>query len=400
MLGPKTQTKGENILNDKSTLSISVHRPTLHYEMVTRRERQLILFFFQNAAPTSIFTLRPRHQTKDGPLIPVPRAKVLISSKPLLYAILAYASYSKTGAESDINTLQYMDQCYKHLRKAIATASVVDIVYACYTLIVLAFETAETTEVILAHLGGVCQGIRVLQSNPAWIGTREFLWMERMWQNIFHRIYYRLQRTCDDPSALASQVKEIYGILKSCNPFMLRDKEPLLDGWKEQKIQRFHSLGIHLQYCFIHYLLQTSFARDIEGEDDLVSIAYRFDEILTQILKAVPEIDCQQFVDDLYKSCQYDYIGPGFPGPIPEEPLSYYDITLSLYFSSIIIRGVLWSEPYCTLKSAAVSLCRIVALRSDVHPPGSLFEIRNLFLAGLVLTKYLYPIGNSESLVL
>jgi hypothetical protein len=400
IFGPKTQSKTEDtvdkIQKNQSTEPFPLHVSTLHDQVLSPLEKQFILFFFQTASHSSVFTFQPSLAAKDGPILPAHRAKVLISSNALRYAILAYVSNSKLGREGNIKTLQYIGQCYRSIHEAIATSGVVDTVYACYILIVLAFEMQDPTEMIVTHLVGVCQGVKVVQSTSMLLGTREFLWIERLWQNILHRIYHRLQQICHDPCTLAPQVKRIYEILQGSQSFMLCHSGTLAgDTWKKQKVQRFHSLGIHFQFCFIHYLLQTSFGVDDRTDADRLTAS--LGQILRQLINAALEIDSPLFARDVQTLSQFtldSYIRPGSSQTILVEARMNYDITLSLYFSSIIIHGLLFSEPNWALKSAAVLLCQIVVLRGDKHPPGSLFEIRNLFMAGLILTTDSYPRGS------
>ena len=98
--------------------------------------------------------------------------------------ILAYVSNSKLGRECNIKTWQYFGQCYSSIDEAIRASDIVDMVYACYTLIVLAFEMLQPTATIVTHLKGFCQGIKVVQSTSILLGTREFCGL-----NVYGKIF-------------------------------------------------------------------------------------------------------------------------------------------------------------------------------------------------------------------
>src|SRR5205823_1281876 len=85
--------------------------------------------------------------------IPLYRLGFPISSEPLRYAVLAHASFKRTGHQS-VDTLRYLGKCYKCLSEAIAKSDFISVVYSGFTLICLALQLNEPMETALSHVLG------------------------------------------------------------------------------------------------------------------------------------------------------------------------------------------------------------------------------------------------------
>ena len=410
-MGPATEL---NLSNDRlvkqgqSILQLSQTVAVSEGPFVTALDKVYLYSFLQNMPDISLRSRDLLHMNywppEDGPLLPDHRLGFLRTSKPLLYAALSYAAFRKSCCPS-IDTFRYLGESYKSLRDAISAGAVLDVVYACYTVLVLGFEMKEPLDTIITHLLGVFQAYQLL--DPARFGVEdwEMVWMERLWQNIFHKTYIRLILFANEnPSTLAMYIDRIYKILH-CNRFSLQQNLSLrVGGSPLSQFHGIHTLGIYMHFYLLHYMLQCSPL--CLNTTEIPAIEVTLTKVLRHMIESVDRIKLGGLRSDFERLAKFDFRAfvnstdnEIFAPPDGGDCLDY-GITLSLYFSAILVNEAILNNQHCgRIKSlssgAAISLCKIVTLRSTKHSIGFPFEIRNLFLAGLVLTNSLHPTGTT-----
>jgi hypothetical protein len=332
------------------------------------------------------------HLASNDLQIPIHRVMVPISSKPLRYAVLAHASFKKMGPDS-IDTLRYLGQCYKCLHEAVAKSDFMDVVYTGFTLICLAIQLDEPVETMLSHIWGVCRSLQRLDGTTSELTLEEWFWMREIWQEIFTRIFVRLSRLrYQDWAALTSHIEKINDLLEASAGFLLEQNlDRQVPMMRDAIWQRVKVLGVYMQYYFSYYLLRVNLGASDGNEQLTTRVASSLREILRQMMEFIPRLDDGRL---------FDYIGKVGANPFAakfEFPPSVA-ILLSLYYSALLIDSIVApvsNQSSHTNTFSAILLCR-VSLPSTVLANHDLrLKIRNLFLAGLILSKSLYPTGIS-----
>lgn len=337
-----------------------------------------------------------------GPLIPAHR--VISASEPLRLAVLSYASFYKAGSKLSIPALQYFGRCLLSIINATSVLRTVDLLYAVYTLIILAFENEEPINTVLIHLSRICRDFNSLAHPGNGLDIREYLWMERLWQNMFHRLYgYLLENR--SLSAVAIYMESIYQILQN-SEFLLepdpRESIVFSEDKYDPAIQKVQTAAIYMQYYFCHYLLQINLAVN-DRRIVTAPLTVKLSQVLHHIVTSISQVKHKKFLESFQTLSQFnfnDYIQSG--GESHQLPTDVhgglrYGFAFSLYFSAMLINSTLDAAPDPAAYYAAISLSKIIVLRPTrptEYPFSYFFDVRNLFLAGLILTRSRYPAGN------
>ena len=336
---------------------------------------------------------------QDGPLLPNNRAASLRSSKPLLYAALSYASFGVADRPT-AETFEYLGRCYKHLIEAISAGAILEVIYTSYTILVLGFKMKESWDIILTHLSGVFQALKNLDLAQVKVQDRELMWMERLWQNILHKVWFRLKSLgIHDSSMFARSMETICGILESGPSSQSQAVSQFPNDYFDEPVallHEAHTLGIYMHFYSSHYIVHCS-----NQILDYESKSLTLDLVLDGVMEILGKIKFVRLREELQLLFQFDF--NAFINLInnDNEPPTLrlrYRVVLSLYFFVIIMKGWLLDDYGCEEVSyssfvAAMSLCQIALAQYPMHVEDICpfrFEIRNLFLAALVLGKSRY----------
>ena len=335
-------------------------------------------------------------------LIPIHRMLFPISSKSLRYAILALGSTWKAGHLS-VETSQYLGQYYKYTKDVIVVFAYADIIYASYALIKLAFRFDEPLETVLTHFSGVSQCLSYFDTRPAGQTNDEQLCMERIWNDLLADFYIRIlrDRRHEDYATLAKHVDTIYGFLVPHWPRVVSTLQFPRERDFSLKIleHRVRTLEIYFQYYFVHYLVVVNRPRNLEK---ITAVTASLRDVLHQMIELGSQLRLMDRFNDILEFNMRDVVTSGERSPKQLHKIRFDKALLSLYLWAVAIDSTLvypasqQSTENATF--AALALCRmyrpwaIVKTTFDMDT-CSYNDARNLFLAGLILTKSHYPRG-------
>ena len=276
------------------------------------------------------------------------------------------------------------------MRQAISNAAFVEVVFGSYFLMRLAVPMKSPSEVIFDHAIGLSLALRSLQEFPSSLSLYEWLWLEQKCLSTLNHLRYCILRRHSSPSpesAFTPQIQRkvasicsLYSdLLVPINVFMQISERPQI----YLKRLRLHQ-GCFFLFSF--HLLQINHPSANGGGDATIACTLKL--ILQQFLDLIlaSNIRLRNDVQTLLQQNLSDFAQPITPSPLD---ISEY----SRYFFLMLINTALPfppSEENNTLAiMSAAFLCRICASRSD----KTIFQVRDLFLAGLILTSSRHPVG-------
>ena len=335
-------------------------------------------------------------------LIPLQHMMFPISSKSLRYAILALGSAWEAGQLS-VETLQYLGQYFKYTKDAIAIFAYADIIYASYALIKLAFRFDEPMETVLTHFSGVSQCISYFDTRPVYMTSDDQMCMERIWNDLLADFYLRIlrDRRHEDFDTLVSHVDTICGFLEPHWPRIVATLRRL--GEREVSVKvlehNIRTIEIYFQYYFLRYLLTVN-GNGGQEQSSLASECLR--EVCHELIQLGHNLKLVERFDIIlgFDTTHLDNITDQQP-PKRVHKIRFEKALLSLYLWAQVIDGSLAhaSSPSAEKSvAAALGLCRMyrewaIKLTTFEKDTCSYNDARNLFLAGLVLSKYKFPRG-------
>lgn len=328
-------------------------------------------------------------------VIPLHRMIFPIASKALRYAVLTFAEFLRAGHMS-FDALQYLGKCFRSINDAISNStSFVDLVYASYTVVVLGLKMKEPMEKMLTHLHGFCLGLKSLMNTPDALPIEESLWMEQIWQNLFRRVDWqqRLLRY-NAPSTFVRYTDATNCILQS-SKFLLCQLYPQGPTITEATCQRLHTCAIYLHYYFLQCLLQINLDGEDRNQEKITSAFQSLKDVLAQIIEIGVHFNDDYILNCILRLSSQELNIP--PLKIPCEP--WQSAVFSLYFSAVLIESTLMvpaskeSKSLAVLAALAVRYVTTLEMPATVYCSDYVLNLRNLFLAGLILTNSTYPCG-------
>lgn len=333
-------------------------------------------------------------------ILPRERIPILISSQPMRYAAMAYASFRRSKSQPSEDTLQYLGLCLKYIHHAISTSVGFDLAYTCSTLINLAVEMNESVETISSHIFGLYSIMKYLNSKSL-VQEWEWLWMDRMFSVTLRGLHWRLDPLSLQNSRLfAIQIEQMYNMLEDYRHYgpTALSSQPL--HWS------LFRLNVYIRHYFSYYLLLVNNAVGDNRKvmpNETTAVASTLIHLIQQFIEILPQYD-DQLLDSLWRLSQIDrnhYVQL----TIQDTSFSMFDIDhLSTYLSAILIRKMVpglrkSDETEFPAHISAICLCKISALAPTEDWYWLRINIKNLFLAGLVLTKSRHPEGNLSILI-
>jgi hypothetical protein len=313
------------------------------------------------------------------------------------------------AGQLSVETFQYLGQYFKYTKDAIAVLAYADIIYASYALIKLAFRFDEPMETVLTHLNGVSRCISYSDTRPVYMTSDDQMCMKRIWNDLLADFYLRIlrDRRHEDFDTLASHVDTICGFLEPHWPRIVATLRML--GQREVSVKvlehNMRTVEIYFQYYFLRYLVTVNGDRDQEqcslASECLREVCHEMIQ-LGDNLKLVERFDVILDVDTIQRDNITDE-----PSPKHVHKIRFEKALLSPYLWAQAIDGslALASSPSAEQSvAAALGLCRMyrewaITLTTFEKDTCSYNDARNLFLAGLVLTKDDFPRGNIYQVV-
>jgi hypothetical protein len=324
-------------------------------------------------------------------LLPLP-----ISSKLLRYAMLAVASSRKDGSES-IQSSDHMACWYQCMRQAISNASFLDIIYSNYVVFRRGLEIHEPLDTLLIYLQGVTEGIKGLKNHPPDITVEELLWTERMWRgNYYPLIFEYLRPLRFEPETLARYIDEIclgFDVLWPWLPSNLASRTASPSPWILEHQPR--TLELYLYYYFLRYLLYVDRAgvMDSDSQRRLECVAAP----LRKVLQRIVQLGHKQGRADLFRKISGMTLAST---TIPENrAYTIFQLQqLSVYCFAFLLDSMLvvpqTPQSHHITISAALAQCYISSLMPATAQYMN-FQMKFLFVSGLVLTTSQYPEGET-----
>lgn len=411
ILAPKTQSnviRQQMVTPGQSILYLSRPPPSPDNERLTDQDNLYLQFIFpiygKGTYCSEVFGIEFLYPDVE---VPAHRLTFPISSKPLRYAVLALASALKEGDDGSVHSLEYMDQAYRYTREALSDSLFIDIFYTSFVMIQLELNFKQSLETTFIHLRGVSRALDRLNVDPSGLTTDELLWMEKLWRKIFCSLYHkRLKPLRPRPSILAASVEAIIGIIDS-HWFVLPSNytHPQTQTLLEHRMR---TLDIYLHYYHLRYLLDVN---RVDGTQDQSQGWTNTKPALQQCLRQVIELGRHLGLPRQIRNLSGIHLSDN-PRRQEENSTAAGDLVsrsraiiqhqlLALYSLAVLIDCTLVDpasdDINAEAREAAKSLCRISATAPN-RSQSSAHEIRNLFLAGLVLTKSRCPTGGPSSI--
>jgi hypothetical protein len=257
--------------------------------------------------------------------------------------------------------------------------------------------------VVSTHIFGLLDALGNLQASPSTLDDWEWLWMEHWWVLSLQQLWFPLMRTPLSPNAeqsaamdfdhTFSKLHELHS--KSIVPVDLRVKLGYLEQLHWLKLRR---LQMSVRYHLTEYLLQLTDLVKPEASRDLVSA---LQQVLSGICKTIREYNIRLSYDaeELSRVDLREFNKPiSIPDIVSEDIEEVHLEYLSLYLNCMIIHHTLVPVKFGQSDSiaigSAVSLCRVCASRQLTQQFEIRSNIRDMFLAGLVLRYAGLPPGN------
>jgi hypothetical protein len=158
--------------------------------------------------------------------------------------------------------------------------------------------------------------------------------------------------------------------------------------------RRLYTCAIYLHYYFLQYLLQINLDGEDRNQEKITSAFQSLKDVLAQIIKIGVHFDDDYVLDRIRRLSSQ---GLNTPLKIPCEP--WQSAVFSLYFSAVLIESTLMIPASEENKSLAVLAALALRCVTTFEMPATVYcsdyvlNLRNLFLAGLILINSTYPCG-------
>ena len=340
---------------------------------------------------------------KDDVMKRIASLLFMFSSPPVRYAILAYAAFrfNRTRPQA---AFKYLDLCYKHLRKAISSAALVDIVYASYLVCLLAREMGEPPNVVSIHGLGLSQALKTLKSTPSALSPNEWFSLEHSCHSAFvdirnqetPRLLTQSSLTEFRNSKFAYSIEELFVQAHSCYSTSVVPEVTIATQTRDLQLAlTFSRLGNSFGFYLNFYLWRLN--NPIQGHKAIEEPASELRSIIKELTDFLPKYN-SRLCHEIQNSFQ---IGrDDFVQPLISLPMETRDIECcSLYFTATLVQSTLLSQPSLENDAIAIqsatSLCRTFAAEERGSHTVQMNWPRDVFLAGLILTKSHHPHGTS-----
>ena len=330
-----------------------------------------------------------------------------LSSVTFRYASLTFASYSGTKPSSQ--TLRYLGKFYKLVQEAILSSSLVEVVAACYPILLYEYVSRAPFKKVFVHFKGLCGALVLLRFEKLSVPDRKQL--QNIWQGslpALRRAYW----TSHAASAVASAeelnvLQEIYDTFQSTS-FMLDTNMSQDEHRSHQLRSRLHSLECYLVFYWDYYLAMRGRTTESPCEDSDESSLMSLETSIRDIVHLIYAFAFQQkptaaLITQVSKTVSHRTNFLDYPDVVLPVDAKFEHIKAAfLYCWAKIIDNVLLSSTV----SAGSVLSSLVLLRlakcvfqSGLGQPDGLpwSLTHSIFWSGLSLTHNTCPSGNATA---
>jgi hypothetical protein len=360
-----------------------------------------------------------------GSRVPVPVYNVglLHSSSSFRYAVLVFMAYVNNGR--DFDRFGYLAKSYEGVRAAIASNSILEVVYASYMMAVYSLIAEGSMETILVNCHQFCRSLKLLPTFPTIVGNEELLWIETLWQGVLTSLYYGHRDTFFNNFDRLTRLESLQKILHDSTWLLpsRRDIKNLpLSMTSEVICQKITSLSIYMQFYLDHFLFRAAYSGNDEGLEEIDSLRTALKDTVRRIRQLIPHLsNIRDYIHNAYSipNMQTPSDGPTndflhfanlqprglkiAANPRPRDTSLALLYTYARLIEKLLDPAADFSTDAATdIYHSAIALCRLCAsfgtLRSSTTPMVLLLVKRSLFWAGLVLTKTKFPAGKTPLL--
>jgi hypothetical protein len=237
----------------------------------------------------------------------------------------------------------------------------------------------------------LCCAFRLISSTPEILEPTEWLWMDRSWDEALERLWFSLLNQLVENSGSDVSESIFTPELFLDEPFipgsLLFRQPPLIRLWlKMRRLQ--NAMRYNMTYYFSQLdrlppdLIRTSRA------------AHAFRRVVKRLINLIPQFS-QRMACDVCVLSKSGFDDFNSPVEVPDEyVLAFHMEYLSFYITPLLIANMSVPESDEKIRQdieiGAISLCRIATTRGSVWVAST---IRDLFIAGLVLTSRHHPSG-------
>ena len=313
-------------------------------------------------------------------VVSLPWPKFSLSSKSFLFAALAFVSLRDSKGElTNEQTFNYLSKFYHHVRESIQQGSIVEVIVACYTIILFhcrtIFDQPDSFESMLIHFGGMCKAIIASgednRSNFGDLCDAAF--------HVLQHIYWA--RAQPDPQDLRQELQLLENVYAVFQNFAELHMYPPLSSVRDSGIPlytsatRFHkrSLCVYLD-CYLALRKEAIIDQTRSWRESTITIA------LHQTLRQI----------QLESETQNVRLGTSV------FPLDDAKAVLLCGFATLLEQALFMpSNPTSELVQSADALYNVcqAAILLNWSNHSSMPMTRYLFWIGLVLTKNVNHIG-------
>jgi hypothetical protein len=389
--GPSTE-----LLARKSVLFLTRPSRRPDDEMITPHDDLYLQYFLiERQGASFYYFLQLQNETVSLSIIPRSRISLLLSSETLRCAALAVASSHIASENSTQYFYQYLDRCYRRMRKAISGPISVDLAYACFMLAKVDSENANPV-----HLIGLQKIIAHLDLEPGGLIEWESRWLQGLLIEGLWCLRDRLVSLTMDVNLTKTQVQKVCDLLRSTiswRPSLSRSAQFL------KTVYFYYSTYVLLLLSGVVDDRSTGTTTELSiFTGELQHLTTRLSDRLLQnrlfltVLQDfrsqnLPECECYYDWTHRYHAC-------------PRDPLHYSIYVqippLQCYFGSKLIYRMLENgdRESTDIIEWACDLYHLASLMGPMNRSHSMeiwdiVEVGMLFLTGMVMTKSRHPEG-------
>lgn len=249
----------------KDVFPISRYLKIPENRQLSQKDRSCLDFYFKYRNAVMMFGFPWNRSDKElmwlsAPSLPASKLEFPIHCKSLRYAVLALISAALSGHRSiqATDTMHYLTKCYAYTREAISKSSFEDIVYTCYTVILITCYYDASLAIICHHLSGMSLALKEISFNSE-VADDEYGRMLEMWECVFRLLWCSLWRARYElGNIFQEELEKACGILEIVDSSLPNNKRFISRSPKDIFFN-FHQvideLEIYMQYYLARYIL-------------------------------------------------------------------------------------------------------------------------------------------------
>ena len=374
--GKKTESglldePASELLSGKSVLFLARPIPKPENEIVTPDDDLYLQYFHLGRIYYGIYQTRSLEgEFVSIYILPSSRMPLLLSSEVVRYAALALAS-SRMPRNSTPHTFQYLDRCYRCMREALSGPVSIDLAYTSYLLARIDYNTN--------HLGGFRKIIKHLETEPNGLSTWETRWLLNLYHEVLLHLRRKLSSSVMEIGVFTTQVQTVCNILRGT-------------WYSDAAIYAFNPFDLRKFVETVCFYFSTYILLLLNGlvEAQNIDTSTELSFIISELHQATT------YFSECFHTVPVFATKSLLPSFEPREDLrivvrirSY----LRLKLTSQLLENYDRESP--DVQQSARELCNLATqLRMcQTVVARELWEVEDLFLSGMVMTKWQHPEG-------